>query len=1090
MDTTINSMSTLEAAQIYLSEGVDIVFLHAPRLSTNGLQVCSCGNPDCASPAKHPISKIHPHGPASPIRTQEEFEAALEKLSSLGFNEDSTPNLGIILPPGVAVLDLDVPRGTRTEDGFQVFRDFVSSHPTWDGWEKVRVTPIEKSVGGGWHVYVKDVGATQPALGIMASESSKERLRGIDWIPNGRQIVVAPSRGMIEHQAQWILAPNFADRNSFQPLPKQFAALIINSAGTANIQPGEMSIDMSQPLREITNQLGGKWPGRFQAWADASVAGAIGDLAKAPEGNRNIMLFRQACRVNQLMLAGVATEKSIDSLHDTALKLGLTEPEITATLASARQRAHDIPYVAVRKGFLSDMIAEAGEHGIEIRTHIGALGNERSDMLDPKSYEAAIGRIAASIIDKRGSDITSLNPKQLLSDIIELMSNDPELDAEQIERLAATGANIEHRAMPSDPLHFVAFRVRKSLLVAKTNAPEPVPVSEPVNLQPVAPSQVAPTPAPAPVPPPEPAPAPVPAPAAPARATGERGRLIPPKIVVPEVDPTKIPVKAASANGVQKVDKTPMTPIATLSQIEEDLAKSLSNIKKLEQELVESGKSLDVEQKGILDELSSELTGMLISLQETELKPQSTPAASAMGQGVTNTDTKENTMNITYEKAGLLVKAIGSTVHNQSNVTNWDDKFRLAEGILEAFEASNRGITDALMTALDNRDGSNVTLDDTIDRELVLIDAITRIGNPDAMGRHGIRNTSIQTVADDLNLRTPDLDAVQPSDRKHIPPRYMDLGFGSRPRPFGVVKKQAEEEYPEIIKYAPTVASFSTDESRQKLAKEFLDSACIRYAPKGSQREDFIAEWVEAIQCWGAYGGKEPVSFAYTEADRGMKKLVPMNTIERTALRLDEGHYSGSSSSPWSDDEAKPALIELIADVSEKDPAEIVAYESVPNNMISPEALLPEMEAQTREVFERSLGITPSQRPESFEEISQNMGIPLSTVKFEVNRAKRELAMAFQEFSLEEAERRGVGLAQVASDIVSMSGEDTVDQLNAKTVVSRLVEAVRKSPESYPSISKEMSRYPSVSEYIEDQTELVKQTLLGEALPQVSARVR
>lgn len=96
------SSSIIKAAFAWARNGAKIIALHG--IDENG--DCTCEKPDCRSPGKHPISDLFPKGQHSATSSAVQIRRAFKKYPHA--------NLGVILPPGLVVLDVDGPEGAET----------------------------------------------------------------------------------------------------------------------------------------------------------------------------------------------------------------------------------------------------------------------------------------------------------------------------------------------------------------------------------------------------------------------------------------------------------------------------------------------------------------------------------------------------------------------------------------------------------------------------------------------------------------------------------------------------------------------------------------------------------------------------------------------------------------------------------------------------------------------------------------------------------------------------------------------------------------------------------------------------------------
>ncbi|UWQ07128.1 bifunctional DNA primase/polymerase [Aliiroseovarius crassostreae] len=96
------SSSIIKAALAWARHGGKIVALHG--IDDDGQ--CTCRKADCKSPGKHPIADLFPKGQHSATSNAIKIRRAFKKYPNANF--------GVILPPGVVVLDVDGPEGAET----------------------------------------------------------------------------------------------------------------------------------------------------------------------------------------------------------------------------------------------------------------------------------------------------------------------------------------------------------------------------------------------------------------------------------------------------------------------------------------------------------------------------------------------------------------------------------------------------------------------------------------------------------------------------------------------------------------------------------------------------------------------------------------------------------------------------------------------------------------------------------------------------------------------------------------------------------------------------------------------------------------
>ncbi len=162
----IPHVSVWDAAFDYAEAGISVFPLHHPIQRGNRL-VCSCGNTECSSAAKHPMTANGLHGASAELTQVAKWEVMHPKA-----------NIGIVTGAisGVVVLDID-PRHGGDEALKALEREHGALPPT------VRIS----TGGGGEHIFFRHPGGNVP--------NSAGRIGdGIDLRGDGGYVVAAPSQ--------------------------------------------------------------------------------------------------------------------------------------------------------------------------------------------------------------------------------------------------------------------------------------------------------------------------------------------------------------------------------------------------------------------------------------------------------------------------------------------------------------------------------------------------------------------------------------------------------------------------------------------------------------------------------------------------------------------------------------------------------------------------------------------------------------------------------------------------------------------------------------------------------------------------------
>ena len=175
-----------DAALGYASRGIPVLPLHYPLPHRGDLHPigrhrqagvgsgCSCRDPGCGQPAKHPLGSLVPHGVK---------DATTNRARVLAWwTRHPQANIGLATGHSFDVLDVDGPSGE------QAIRELAATHGLHSS------GPLVRTGGGGWHFYLAPTGLgnVQPA-----------GLAHVDWRGRGGYVVAPPSRHASGHSYQW-----------------------------------------------------------------------------------------------------------------------------------------------------------------------------------------------------------------------------------------------------------------------------------------------------------------------------------------------------------------------------------------------------------------------------------------------------------------------------------------------------------------------------------------------------------------------------------------------------------------------------------------------------------------------------------------------------------------------------------------------------------------------------------------------------------------------------------------------------------------------------------------------------------------------
>jgi hypothetical protein len=296
-----------DAALGYASRGIPVLPLHYPLPRRGDLQPvtgdhpptvgtgCSCRDPGCGQPAKHPLGVLAPHGVK---------DATCNRARILAWwTRHPHANIGLTTGHTFDVLDVDGPTGAHAIRTLAATHGLVSSGP------------LVRTGGGGWHFYLAPTG-----LGNVRPAG----LEHVDWRGRGGYVVAPPSRHASGQAYQWATG-----RDLDTPLALVPAVLVER----LERRPPQRS---PHPMQVPAVDAG---PG--DRYARAALATELARVATAPVGQRNHQLWESTRNLYNLVATGGLDHREVDQgLLDAAERCGLLkeEPRQTRrTLASGRQ---------------------------------------------------------------------------------------------------------------------------------------------------------------------------------------------------------------------------------------------------------------------------------------------------------------------------------------------------------------------------------------------------------------------------------------------------------------------------------------------------------------------------------------------------------------------------------------------------------------------------------------------------------------------------------------------------------------------------------------------------------------------------------
>jgi hypothetical protein len=296
-----------DAALGYASRGIPVLPLHYPLPHRGDLQPitsdqqpavapgCSCRDPGCGQPAKHPLGSLVPRGVKDATTNRSRILA--------WWTRHPQANIGLATGHAFDVLDVDGPAGARA------IRDLAATHDLRSS------GPLVRTGGGGWHYYLAPTG-----LG----NANPAGLACVDWRGRGGYVIAPPSRHASGHQYQWA-----ASRDLDTP-PGLVPVVLLDRLRPPQLQrptgPAQLPAASDDPS---------------ERYAQAALAEELARVAAAPVGQRNRQLWESTRNLYNLVATGALDHRQVDQgLLQAAECSGLLaqEPRQThRTLASGRQ---------------------------------------------------------------------------------------------------------------------------------------------------------------------------------------------------------------------------------------------------------------------------------------------------------------------------------------------------------------------------------------------------------------------------------------------------------------------------------------------------------------------------------------------------------------------------------------------------------------------------------------------------------------------------------------------------------------------------------------------------------------------------------
>jgi hypothetical protein len=291
----------------YASQGIPVLPLHYRLPHRGGLQPvggdqqpavgtgCSCRDPGCGQPAKHPLGALVPHGVK---------DATCNRARILAWwTRHPQANIGLATGHAFDVLDVDGPAGEAA------IRTLAATHGLHSA------GPLVRTGGGGWHYYLRPTG-----LGNVRPAG----LEHVDWRGRDGYVVAPPSRHATGHPYQW------ACGRDLDTPPGTVPAVLLERLQYRQLH---------QPACPAERSAARDGPG--DRYARVALAEELARVAAAPKGQRNRQLWESTRNLYNLVATGALDHREVhQGLLDAAERCGVLaeEPRQThRTLASGRQ---------------------------------------------------------------------------------------------------------------------------------------------------------------------------------------------------------------------------------------------------------------------------------------------------------------------------------------------------------------------------------------------------------------------------------------------------------------------------------------------------------------------------------------------------------------------------------------------------------------------------------------------------------------------------------------------------------------------------------------------------------------------------------
>ncbi|MDS4070220.1 MAG: bifunctional DNA primase/polymerase [Candidatus Competibacter sp.] len=210
---------------------------------------CTCDDPRCSRPGKHPIARLSPRGL---------IDATLDPVKVTAWWRNA-PYANIGVPTGavsgLAVLDVDCAKGG--DDGLWLLQH---EH------EPLPPTVMALTGGGGYHYLFQ-----HPGAGVKVKNSVRTLGEGLDVRGDGGYIIVAPSSHASGRRYEWELSRHPRDV-PLAPIPDWLLPLISDTPRPVTPPPGAAGRLSRREIARIRDALPFVDPDGYSPWLDVGMA--------------------------------------------------------------------------------------------------------------------------------------------------------------------------------------------------------------------------------------------------------------------------------------------------------------------------------------------------------------------------------------------------------------------------------------------------------------------------------------------------------------------------------------------------------------------------------------------------------------------------------------------------------------------------------------------------------------------------------------------------------------------------------------------------------------------------------------------------